>query len=209
MARSRIFDKLQNYPFWIFDASGFAGNPLFSIFDPVFAFSASSAPEITTELKDVKAGNWEYKRRAVKGADVSPITLARGARFYDSDFYIWITNAIRGIQPLRRNIIIVQFLGIKLVTNVVQGQSTESPNIAAASLIQRIPARAWYCVGCIPTRYKAGGDFDATSSEVSIMELELQPEAIEEITVATVSPIITRSFSLGLAVAEEAGAGLL
>lgn len=202
MARSRIFDKLQLYPFWVFDASGFAGNPLFSIFDPVFAFSASSAPEITTELKEVKAGNWEYKRRAVKGADVSPITLARGARFYDSDFYIWITNAIRGIQPLRRNIIIVQFLGIKLISPVIPGHSMEPPNIAVASLIQRIPARVWYCVGCIPTRYKPGGDFDATSSEVSIMELEIQPEAVDEVTVATLSPITARSFSLGLAIAE-------
>jgi hypothetical protein len=30
-------------------------------------------------------------------------------------------------------------------------------------------------------RYKAGSDFDANSADVSMMELEMQPHAVEEI----------------------------
>jgi hypothetical protein len=44
----------------------------------------------------------------------------------------------------------------------------------------RMPARAWLLHNCIPTRYKTGGDFDAKSGEVSIMELDVEPETFEE-----------------------------
>jgi phage tail-like protein len=44
----------------------------------------------------------------------------------------------------------------------------------------RIPGRAWLLHNCLPIRYKAGSDFDASSAAVSLMELEVQPEMIEE-----------------------------
>lgn len=211
MARSRVFDRLQNYSFWLFDASGISGNPLFSVFDPILGFSSITAPEITLELKDVKPGNWEYKRRIVKAAEASPINLQRGAQFFDSDFFLWITNALRGIQPVRRNLVLVQFLGKNLVglnDETRPGEiEYEGAFPAAAILSQKIPGRAWFLYGCLPTRYKSGGDFDANSGEVSVQELEVQPEYVDELTIATFSPIATRAFTLGLSIAETAGAG--
>ena len=213
MARSRFFDRLQNYSFWLFDASGISGNPLFSVFDPVLAFSAITAPEITLELKEVKAGNWEYKRRVVKSADASSINLQRGAQFFDSDFFLWLTNALRGVQPVRRNLVLVQFLGHNLVTlndTTRPGEiEYEGAHPAAAVIAQKIPGRAWMLHGSLPTRYKSGGDFDANSGEVSVQELEVQPEYVEELTVATFSPIAARAFTLGLSIAEVAGADLV
>jgi len=44
----------------------------------------------------------------------------------------------------------------------------------------RIPARAWLLHNCIPVRYRPGNDFDASSGQVSIQELEVQPEFVEE-----------------------------
>jgi phage tail-like protein len=44
----------------------------------------------------------------------------------------------------------------------------------------RIPARAWLLHECLPIRYKAGSDFDASSAAISLQELEVQPEQIEE-----------------------------
>jgi hypothetical protein len=49
-------------------------------------------------------------------------------------------------------------------------------------LALRIPAKAWVLYECIPTRYKASGDFDAMSASVSIQELEIKPSYIEEIS---------------------------
>lgn len=52
-------------------------------------------------------------------------------------------------------------------------------------LYPKVPARAWLLRGCLPVRYKAGSDFDATSGQVSIMELDVQPEQVEEISLAS------------------------
>lgn len=46
----------------------------------------------------------------------------------------------------------------------------------------RIPARAYVLHDCLPVRYKVGSDFDASSGEVSIAELDIKPELIEEIS---------------------------
>lgn len=191
MARQRFLDKMQVYPFWVFDVSGFAGNPLFSVFDPVLGFSQVTAPEITVEAKVIQPGNWEFKRRVVETADVASISLSRGVSFFASDFYNWISKAIRGIQPVRRNLVIVHFMGFRPVRQL-GGQGAIGPELGITSLGERLPGRAWFCSGCIPTRYKVGGDFDATSSDVSIQELEFQPEYIQEITVATASPAAAR-----------------
>jgi hypothetical protein len=48
----------------------------------------------------------------------------------------------------------------------------------------RVPAKAWKLGGCLPTRYKAGSDFEATSSEISITELDVEPEALEEFSLS-------------------------
>jgi hypothetical protein len=46
---------------------------------------------------------------------------------------------------------------------------------------QRIPARAFILYGCIPKRYKSGSDFDASSGDISIAELEIECEMFEQI----------------------------
>lgn len=207
MSRLRFLDLLQVYPFWIFDASGYAGNPLLSIFDPVLGFSACSAPEVTVEHREIQPGNWEYKRRVVKTAAVGPITMSRGARFYDSDFYIWLNNAIKGKQPLRRNLILVQFMGYRPIRQAL-GRDTSDPlpdEIAFLSLGTRLPGRAWYLAACLPSRYKSGSDLDASTGDVSIQELEVQPEHVNELTIGTISPIVARTFSLGIGVAQAEG----
>ena len=49
----------------------------------------------------------------------------------------------------------------------------------------RFPAKAWKLKACLPTRWKPSGDFDASSSDVSIAELEIQPHRIEELSLRT------------------------
>jgi hypothetical protein len=48
----------------------------------------------------------------------------------------------------------------------------------------RIPAKAWIIHGAVPSRYKAGSDFDARSAEVSLLELDLEYESFEEYSVS-------------------------
>ena len=49
----------------------------------------------------------------------------------------------------------------------------------------RFPAKAWILRKCLPTRWKGASDFDAMSSDISIAELGIQPNRIEELAVAT------------------------
>lgn len=49
----------------------------------------------------------------------------------------------------------------------------------------RLPAKAWLLKGCIPTRYKVGSDFDATSGAVSIAELEMAVSYFDEISLVS------------------------
>lgn len=48
----------------------------------------------------------------------------------------------------------------------------------------KIPARAFLLQNCIPIRYKSGTDFDAATGDVSIQELEVAVEMMEEIALA-------------------------
>jgi hypothetical protein len=191
MARRRLFDLMQAYPFWVFDASDLSSS-LFGALDPVLGFNSCTTPEWNVELKEVQPGNWEFKRRAVKTADVSPITMTRGARFYDSDFYLWLTDAIRGTNSYRRNIALVHFLPWRPAAPQGVGDTEES---AVESLTTRVPGRAWMLYDCLPVRYKAGSDFDSTSSAVSIVEMTIQPEHVVEMTISTISPFAARAVS--------------
>jgi phage tail-like protein len=205
---------MQVYPFWLFDAGIMGGALLFPVLDPSLAFSAITAPEITVEVKEVQSGNWEYKRQVVKAAGVAPITLSRGARFYDSDMYNWISRAIRGEEPSRRTLYLMHFLGLQSqapagvsaaigatvglasglatgggVAGVASGVTGAAGGAILAGFIEgRIPGRCWALHDAIPTRYKAGSDFDASASDVSIVELEVQPEYVQEVTISTLAP---------------------
>jgi phage tail-like protein len=46
----------------------------------------------------------------------------------------------------------------------------------------RLPGKAWLLYDALPCRYKTGGDFDASSGEISIQELEIAFEYFDEIS---------------------------
>jgi hypothetical protein len=54
----------------------------------------------------------------------------------------------------------------------------------AFEFVSRLPAKAWLLHQVMPARYKVGGDFDALSSAISIAELEIAVEMVEEISLA-------------------------
>lgn len=59
------------------------------------------------------------------------------------------------------------------------------PVDAVSTAARMIPARAFYLRGCLPIRYKSGSDFDATSAQVSVAELELAVEQMEQILLSS------------------------
>lgn len=105
---------------------------------------------------------------------------------------------------VRRNICVIQMTNI----NSTKGTAAVFTAIAAAALASgslgvaatvgvaglggvvgigpfefaaRLPARAWILHQCLPMSYKSASDFDASTPSISLMELTIQPEFIEEL----------------------------
>lgn len=222
LPRSRFLDRLQSYAFWLVDVQPGLMPPFYALL-PVFQFSSMTAPEVTVSTKEIVQATHSLPRKVVESASVNEITLARGATWFDSDFWTWTRNTIHGYdvndRP-RRALLMIQFLsggikndtaamvamglfqagistavGLKAPGNV--GQKIASGATVAAALgtaaglgagagIQewtpRVPVRSWLLEGCIPVRYKAATDFDASSGVISLMELDLAVENFEEIS---------------------------
>jgi hypothetical protein len=49
-----------------------------------------------------------------------------------------------------------------------------------------VPARAFLLHKCVPVRYRSGSDFDASTGDISIQELEVDAEMVEEISLSSV-----------------------
>jgi phage tail-like protein len=117
------------------------------------------------------------------------------------------TKILGGVSP-RRSILVVQFTNINIANLDTENDRRIGAAAAASAAVvgalfgglagsgigaglvafglgpfefaTRIPARAWLLRNCIPVRYRSGSDFDASNAQVSLQELEVQPEQIEE-----------------------------
>ena len=142
MARSVINDLLQSYNFWLMDAYPIEPMAL-PILTPLFGFSSITAPELTLDTMEITEGNWFFKKKVIKGGNVSNITLERGMTWYDSDFWRWTVAALTGdmsnsqflkifkvggITP-RRTLLLVQFFARPMIGD-------PAANAAAATLLQ-------------------------------------------------------------------------
>lgn len=184
MARKRLFDHLQSYKFWLLDISPSLRIP-FVVLNPLWGFNTITAPEVTLETESIEQFNSLWPRHAYSGGSVGPITVTRGAQVVDSSFFSWIKLAALGLERPQRNLLLLQYTGWQPIGQALADSFglDNAGGIGPIGLGQlQIPGKAWMLWGCVPTRYKGGTDFDATSGEVSIQELELQPVMVEELS---------------------------
>jgi len=174
MARHRLADYLQNHRFWLLDVVPSSTFPFLVLGAPLLGFQSISTPEYTAEVEEIKQLNSMYKRSVYTGGGVSPITLTRGVLGYDDTFWQWMKRAIAGNDMTNRNLLLIQFTSI--------GTTDDDIGVGAWESAAFVPGKAWLLWSCIPTRYKAGSDFDAQGGQVSIAELELNVWAMTEMT---------------------------
>jgi phage tail-like protein len=174
MARHRLADFMQNHRFWLLDVVPSATFPYLVLGAPLLGFSSITAPEYTADVDEIKEVNSMFKKHGYSGGSVSPITLTRGVLGYDDTFYQWMMRAIRGNDMTGRNLLLLHFTSI--------GHADDDIGIGAWEAAAFLPGKAWILWECIPTRYKAGSDFDAMDGAVSIAELDVQPRAMTELT---------------------------
>lgn len=185
MPRNRIFDFMQNYRFWLFDLVPSAAPPYFVLGSPAFGFSSITAPEYTASVDEIKQGNSMFTRHAYSGGSVGSITLSRGVRGFDGTMWDWMHRAIKGLEITNRHMVLLHYTNINLLHS--SSNSNKITDImyeigGPLEIAGFIPGKAWILWSCIPTRYRAGSGFDAMSGDVSIAELDIQPDAMVEIT---------------------------
>ena len=194
MARRRIADFMQTHRFWLVDLVPSIARPFYVLGSPFLGFSSISTPEYTADVDEIKQVNSMYKKYAYAGGSVSPITLSRGVRGWDDSMWEWMRRSINGLEVQHRHLLLIHYSNIGMLSQIddedrrlagIVANATAAASFAAAptSFLDGalfLPGKAWLLWGCLPTRYKAGTDFDALSGDVSIAELDIQPEAFTE-----------------------------
>lgn len=191
MARSRFLDQLQSYAFHLADVTPSLAPPFYTLgMGAPVSFSSCSMPEITLEVESFRQLNSMYQTHIISGASVGSISFSRGVLSVDSSFYRWINRSIVGSDRVHRDLCLLHASSLaplhQIGSDYKTGNGRPAPNSvktgADAGLygMFRVLGKGFILHNCVPTRYKAGGDLDATSGDVSVAELDIQPEYITE-----------------------------
>lgn len=179
MARTITKDFLQNFRFHVEMVD--AGKPNYFTMDgddqgrvgSRAGFQSCTLPEISSEATEYREGTFKYTRKYSGVAQVTDVSLMRGVALNDSALFSWMMDAIGGGEH-RRDISIKQYTREatqSLTNNVSTPAEFDYAGTAGAGSV-----RSYNCYECIPIRCKPGADLDATSSEVSIQELDVALE---------------------------------
>ncbi len=199
MARVRFFDYLQNFTFHLSDITPSIAPPFFALGAGLpYSFNSCSMPEIQLEIESFRQICSMYQTHVVSGATVGPISMSRGVLSTDSTLYRWINRSINGEDRVHRDLCLLHASTWSPIHNAGEeykekdgitpakgsnrlGHAPPTLDSTGSSYgLVRMLGKGYILHNCLPTRYKAGGDLDATSSEVAIAEFEVQPEYITE-----------------------------
>lgn len=123
--------------------------------------------------------------------NISPITLAAQSIDHPGIIPSLLANAaVTGVMQnkIMKAMPLPAQVRYRVTDLAAQGQAALNMVPGFNSPIEfapRFPAKAWVLKGCVPSRWKSTSDFDATSGDVSIAELEIQPHYIEELAVSS------------------------
>jgi len=148
---------------------------------PQAGFSAITTPEVTVEPAEYSEGTDIYTRKYPGKPSMSDCTFSRGVTRQSSAFWDWLRVVIEGSGEYRAKVLITQFHRENTLSRGFPGAGGENQtklNLDAGTGRQFILHQSF------PTRHKFSGDLDATSSEVSIQELDIAYENVESIEYA-------------------------
>jgi phage tail-like protein len=190
MARAQSTDFLQNFRFHVRtlatggtptnwtpidfnrpDSGGTTGIPSAT---GSAGFQSVSIPDTSIDAVEYREGTYKYTKKFAGVPTIGDVSLMRGVVPTDTVFYDWMIRAVAGGE-YRADIEIMQFARGNMANTTNPGENTAVPSEGA---------RSYKCYECLPTRAKAAGDLDATSSEVAMAECDF---ALEYYTV-TVGP---------------------
>ena len=174
--RPQTDDYLHNFRFQASATDADGANRLVSDGRPQAGFSTVGTPEKTVEVAEYKEGIDIYMQKFPGNPSVNDITFNRGVARADSAFWDWLRVVVEGSGGYRATVTITQYHRIEALTR-------NFPVPGFEENVTRIPADAEgmliYLYNAFPIRHKVSSDLDATSSDVSVMELDIAYEYYE------------------------------
>lgn len=147
---------------------------------PEAGFSACTTPEVSMEAAEYREGTMVYTHKypgvPSMGGD---ITLSRGVTRRDSTFYEWARIVIEGGAATggeyRADLDIKQYHR----REVLSGDTSSSVNFNTIDVTSAssVPAKLYRVFNGFPVRCKPAADMDATSSDISLAELDVGYES--------------------------------
>jgi phage tail-like protein len=174
MARPAATDFLHSMRFHVTvldNAEGYLeGGSLQDTGMPQAGFTTCSIPELGQESVEYKEGTYIYPRKYPGNPTVSDCSFARGVARTDSSFWDWARDSVEGgtSPEYRKDLQISHYHRDAIIPAATSG--------AVANTTQITAAKIYKCLECFPIRCKPAGDLDATSSEISIMEMDVAVE---------------------------------
>jgi len=129
-------------------------------------FNSVTVPELSQDVAEYREGNVVYTKKFPGVPTVENLTLSKGSAQKDSMFWDWGLSAING-AAYRTDLL------INVYAQAMNG-----------TLEEHDPAKQLKCKEVFPVRVKPIGDLDATSSDVSLSEIDA---AVEEIALTLIS----------------------
>jgi len=175
MARDISTDFLHSFRFHA-NTIGDGYDPLQAPGNPEAGFNNMTTPELTIESVEYKEGLDIYPRKYPGAPTVNEITLSRGVTFIDTSFWEWARATVEGSEAYRVDLAILHYHRGGYL-------STPRATLATADIITHVksdeatPARRYELYEAFPIRHKPAADLDATSAEVSLMELDVAFES--------------------------------
>lgn len=136
-------------------------------------FNSITTPELTVEAAEYREGIRVYTMKFPGVPTIADITLNRGVARYDTAFFNWVLASIEG-NEYRTDMIIfhVQRPALEQVQDTSKG-----PNIDVTA--EGVVSKLYKLYECVPARVKIAADLDASTSDVSIAELDVAYERFD------------------------------
>lgn len=176
MARAQSTDFLHSMRFQVDIVAGYDyfqnQNGVSSSVSPSAGFMSVSTPEATTEAVEYREGTYNFPRKYPGNTTVSDLSMQKGVARGDGTFWNWLKTVISGSGEYRVDLNIYHF-DRRVLNRPANGAITSDfQKVASAGNA----ARTYKIFEAFPTRHKVAADLDASSSDISIMELDLAYE---------------------------------
>ena len=129
-------------------------------------FMSVSTPEATIEAVEDRDGTYNYPRKFPGNVTVADVSMSRGVALKDTAFWSWVSIVAHGEGEYRAEIEIYHYNRSVLQKNVPTWAGGSAPTGGYSG-------RKYTLHEAFPIRCKIAGDLDASSSDISVQEIDV------------------------------------